>query len=56
VEKQVVFGLVETLTTLKEVDVTGRDLLDGSPVAVQGLLATTLEPEVEERFSLECIQ
>ncbi len=55
-EKQVLFRLVITLAALKEVDVTGRDLLKGSPITFQGLLAATLEPEVEKRFSLKCIQ
>ena len=55
-EKQMLFSLVITLAALKEVDVTGRDLLKDAPATFQGLLAAILEPEVEKRFSLKCIQ
>ena len=55
-EKQVMFGFVVKMATMKEVDVIGRDLLEGPPIAFQGLLATALEPEFEKSFSLKGIQ
>ena len=55
-KEQVVLGFEVASTTAHEIEMFCRDLLDRPAIAVEGLSATALHPEVEQYLLAECFQ